>query len=476
MSYSNSPRLPPHAEIRNPQSAIRKSPRLPEHSDIRNPQSAIRNSPTLPEHSDIRNSQFAIRNSLSLLYVDYEGITGAVFDSQVLSYLLGLRRRGIAVSLMAFDPWEQVRRPGYREKQEQVRGRLDGAARFGTRLPVLGRATLNIDARRLARRVRDWFAANAAHGVIHCRNAWASYLALTARGACASRVPVIADIRGAAAAEFELYGARSRRTAWRVRAMQRVEPFVCRHAAHIVCVSTPLRDNLRRAYGLPADKITVVPTCVDTSAFHFDPQRRAARRQELGLSDRVVVLYCGSLQGWQNPSGMVAAFQALVQQEPRAHFLALTPDIDAMTATLRAAGVASTAATVRRVEHAQVPGYIMCGDIALLVRDVDAVNAVASPTKFAEYLACGVPVLVSPGIGDTQAVVERHGCGLVYRAGTETAPFLRRVTQEREALAGACRRAATECYELETHLDRLMAIYTRVAGGPADYPGEGTSP
>jgi len=412
-----------------------------------------------------RNPQSAIRNSLSLLYIDYEGITGAVFDSQVLSYLLGLRRRGTAVTLMAFDPWEQVRLPAYRQKRQRVSDQLDGAARFATRLPVLGQITLNVDARRLARRVRDWFASHGAHSVIHCRSAWASYLALAARSACASRVPVVVDIRGAAVAEFELYGARSWRTAARVRTMQCVEPMVCRQAAHVVCVSTPLRDHLYRTYGVPADKVTVVPTCVDTTRFCFDPQLRTARRQELGIADRLVVVYCGSLQGWQNPAGLVGAFQAIRRQEPRAHFLALTPDTDAMNALLRGAGVATTACTIRRVAHADVPGYVSCGDVALLIREANLVNAVASPTKFAEYLACGVPVLVSPGIGDTQTIVEQHACGMVYHEGAELGPFLRRVAAEREALAAACRRTAVQAYDLETHVDRLLATYQRVVDG-----------
>lgn len=430
------------------------------HSDL-----AVRDSPGT-ERVPSPNSQPSTRNSLSLLYIDYEGITGAVFDSQVLSYLLGLRRRGAAVTLMAFDPWEQARREQYREKQRRVRELLgEGAAHFATRLPVLGRVTLNVDARRLRRRVGTWLTSNDRRNVIHCRSAWASYLAVEARSACRSHIPVVVDVRGAASAEFELYGSKSWRTAVRIRTMQHVEPMVCRQAAHVLCVSTPLRDHLCRAYGLALDKMTVVPTCVDTERFRTDPQLRNGRRRELGIDDRLVVVYCGSLQGWQNPAGLVGALLAIQRYEPRAHFLALTPDVAAMTAILRNAGVANTACTVRRVAHADVPGYLACGDVALLIRETNPVNVVASPTKFAEYLACGVPVLVSRGIGDTQAIVERYGCGFVYRAGADLAPFLDRVTREREALASACRLAAVEYYDLETHLDRLLATYQRVVDG-----------
>ncbi|RMG17641.1 MAG: glycosyltransferase family 1 protein, partial [Planctomycetota bacterium] len=52
-------------------------------------------------------------------------------------------------------------------------------------------------------------------------------------------------------------------------------------------------------------------------------------------------------------------------------------------------------------------------DLALLLRRRDPVHAAASPTKAAEALACGVPLLVSEGIGDLSGLVRREGLGAV---------------------------------------------------------------
>ncbi len=38
-------------------------------------------------------------------------------------------------------------------------------------------------------------------------------------------------------------------------------------------------------------------------------------------------------------------------------------------------------------------------------------NQVASPVKAAEYLACGIPVILSPEIGDISSYIEKCGVG-----------------------------------------------------------------
>lgn len=41
-------------------------------------------------------------------------------------------------------------------------------------------------------------------------------------------------------------------------------------------------------------------------------------------------------------------------------------------------------------------------------------NNVASPTKFAEYMLCGLPVLISEGVGDYTKFVEETKTGFTF--------------------------------------------------------------
>ena len=47
------------------------------------------------------------------------------------------------------------------------------------------------------------------------------------------------------------------------------------------------------------------------------------------------------------------------------------------------------------VPFTEVPKYLNAADVAFLIRDNHEMNAVASPTKLAEYLSCGLPVISS---------------------------------------------------------------------------------
>ena len=53
-------------------------------------------------------------------------------------------------------------------------------------------------------------------------------------------------------------------------------------------------------------------------------------------------------------------------------------------------------------------------DYGILIRENTVTNQVASPTKFAEYLASGLPVIISPNLGDYSAFVETHHCGIKF--------------------------------------------------------------
>jgi glycosyltransferase involved in cell wall biosynthesis len=61
----------------------------------------------------------------------------------------------------------------------------------------------------------------------------------------------------------------------------------------------------------------------------------------------------------------------------------------------------------------------LCGSDALIIpRMSHPALEVAFPTKFAEYVACGVPVIVTD-VGDAGVLTRRHRCGLV--CGTSAA-------------------------------------------------------
>ncbi|HRB52290.1 MAG TPA: glycosyltransferase, partial [Bacteroidia bacterium] len=66
------------------------------------------------------------------------------------------------------------------------------------------------------------------------------------------------------------------------------------------------------------------------------------------------------------------------------------------------------------VKHSEVSEILKSCDIGILIREKSVTNQVASPTKFAEYLSAGLPVIISEGIGDYTSFVRQNNCGWVF--------------------------------------------------------------
>jgi glycosyltransferase involved in cell wall biosynthesis len=100
-----------------------------------------------------------------------------------------------------------------------------------------------------------------------------------------------------------------------------------------------------------------------------------------------------------------------------------------------------------------VPEYLAAGDLGLLLRDPHPVNRVASPVKFAEYLAAGLPVLVSPGVGDAAAIVERERVGFVHRPRRALGAVMAQVAADRAGYGVRCREAARRLFDSDRYQD-----------------------
>ena len=83
-----------------------------------------------------------------------------------------------------------------------------------------------------------------------------------------------------------------------------------------------------------------------------------------------------------------------------------------MRSLLENAGFLSTDYTIRSVPAQNVPRLLVAADLGLMLRDDSLTNRVASPIKFGEYMAAGVPVIITPRLGDHSESVRRDQLGI----------------------------------------------------------------
>ncbi len=442
------------------------------------------------------------------LYLLSEGLPPTVIESQVVTVLARLAERGLVFDLFVYQlqsprsEWEVARR------LSEIRGRLPGQVRLWpwpartrrmrassgshpSEPAGVSRRGWGVRTRDAARAVILEFAHLALQILVLIEVAPAilrrDRVVVHARGNAVklalglkrwySGFRVVADIRGDAAAEY-LYHAESRGLSMdskevrrELASLRRLEARVVRRADSVQCVSQALRRRLEAEAGAQGDHIRVVPCLADETLFRYDAAQRASLRRDLGISDEPVLVYSGSLLAWQNGAAMLDLFRQLKGRLAPLHLLLLTPDRNAASALLQSSGLREGAGvTLRSVRHQEVPGYLSASDVGLLLRDPHPLNLVASPTKFAEYVLCGLPVLASRGIGDLDDLTEANRFGLTVGdyhdvAGVET--VLRALLAiPRTAVERTQRgRRAMAILGLGSHVDGWTREYLAIAAG-----------
>lgn len=205
---------------------------------------------------------------------------------------------------------------------------------------------------------------------------------------------LIFDIHGAAAEECEYQGM----PLDVVEKVRQTEKKSVQKVDYIICQSSEMKEYLCNEYSVPSSKVCVYRCGVDNSLFFINPGKRKEIRALLGFEDKdVVFVYSGGLHSWQRVSESIDIFERYHTINPESKLLVLTGSSNELLTLLKEKMIDNSDNHIltRCLNYNEVPDYLNACDIAFLLRHNHKMNAVASPTKLAEYLACGLPVITS---------------------------------------------------------------------------------
>lgn len=183
-----------------------------------------------------------------------------------------------------------------------------------------------------------------------------------------------------------------------------------------IAVSCHLIEYWEKEYGynnLQAKHIVIPCTLPSDYVFHkFSNEEIHAVRKELGFDEEdILLVYSGSIAGWQSFKLLTEFVTAQFQNNSKIKILLLTKE-DKYIQQLKKQYPDKV--KIKWVEHKEVNRYLYACDYGLLVREQSITNKVASPTKFAEYLACGLPIIISENLGDYSTFVKQNNCGVIF--------------------------------------------------------------
>lgn len=275
------------------------------------------------------------------------------------------------------------------------------------------------------------------HKTAICRNPFATNLGVKMRQYSLLK-NIVYDGRGATYAEWNEYDV-TPNEALR-NSVKPAETIAVLESDFKIAVSQKLVEYWKTQFGYSGKKHVVIPTTLLSNFAHsdFTEERIREVKAEFGFEEKdVILVYSGSSAGWQSFNLVTDFLATQMLKNSRVKILFLTKEDD-FVRNLKARFPKNV--FVKWVDHHFINLYLSVGDYGILIREQSLTNSVASPTKFAEYLALGLPVLISENLGDYSEFVQQHRCGWIVTSAEMEMNLQKRPQEEKQRLVELSRK------------------------------------
>jgi len=391
------------------------------------------------------------------LYITRNGLLEPLGQSQVLSYLRGLSLL-YSVTLISFEKAADLA-----DTAAMARVRADCRAHGIRWLPQ----RLHLRPRGIAPAwsmvLFLWLCLREVSGgrarLIHARSYIPAAVALLVNRLTGT--PFIFDMRALWPDEMITAG-RLRRGSRSHRAIVAAERACLRRAATVVCLTHAAVDHLRAVYPqhLAGQRIVVIPTCADLD--RFVPAAVPV------TEPRVYACLGSVLTGWFRIDWLAGFFAVVAARDPDARFHIVTRDDPA---AVRAAFGTGSGLQQRLDIHPMPPERVHAAlqrhSVNVMFYAGDEISERGrSPTRMAEGLGCGLPVVANAGVGDVAQIVTGHRVGVLATANTpeamgKTLDALLDLWSDPD-LARRCRAAAEEIFSLTNGTSAYADVYAGI--------------
>lgn len=397
------------------------------------------------------------------LYFCYWSLRDPLCQSQSLAYLRGLAAEGSRFVLITFEQPPHALDAAAREAERQnllAQGIDWRPLRYHKRFSLLGKAW-------------DWLQGVVTGifltlryrpKIIHSRSTIPAAMAMVVARVC--RKAFLYDADSSLPEEYADVG-HWRRGGFAFRLASAVERLARRWADTAIVLTEPMRERFTKT-GMHAP-VTVIPCCVDVSRFRFQAATRELRRCTLGLRDERLFVYVGKIGSWYLVEETFEFFRVASEVVGPAQLLILTPDApEAFDAVAARHGVDRTRYTVKSATQDEVIDWLSAADVGLALITRLPSKRASSPVKAGEYLAVGLPVVITNDIGDYSDLIARERVGVVLEQDTTeryraAATELQTLWREGLALRDRCRAVAEANVSLEqVGVPRYREIYNRL--------------
>lgn len=384
------------------------------------------------------------------LYICPWSLNDPLCQSQTLAYLYELTEKGYKFALMTF---ENPRFAADEPRLSKIRRELEAKSIYW--YPVRYREGLSLKAKmksnaegllvglKIFRRHRP--------RIIHSRSSLTAALAVIL--AKITNTKFLYDADSLLSEEYADVGHWSRLSKG-FKIMRRTENIARRYADRMIVLTEVLKSDIQNSYDLKKE-INVIPCCVNTKNFAFNQDARKKRRAELGLTDEKIFVYVGKAGSWYLVEEMFDFFKAARGKIHSAVLLIVTQDEPEKFEQIAAANeIDKNTLRIVSASAQEVKEYLSASDVGLAFIKSLVSKRGSSPVKVAEYLANGLPTVITEDIGDCSRLIKDKRLGSVVKTSSaqdyyKSIEELIELLADEKELRRRCRSAAVKNFSLQ---------------------------
>jgi glycosyltransferase involved in cell wall biosynthesis len=341
------------------------------------------------------------------LYLSLTGMTEPLGRSQVLEYLVDLSRTR-RIHLISFERTGHVQAIGAVEKIMKAH-QIDWHYQFySNRHGIFSTIIQIVSAVWMGARIIR----NHRIGVIHARSFIPAIAGQILKKRYGTRL--LYDIRGFTVEEM-VDRERIRSGSLLYRLLKKIEGLLYRNSDHIVTLtqkSKQILENLLRN----GTAITVIPTCANKEIFRPSGEDEKNRlKSELGFQRHEnILIHTGTISNRYDFDAEIRFFKALQQLKPDFRFLVVNQGEEALIEKRFAKHrVDPLNYKIVASPYDEMPRLLNIADLSVFFIPPTEAKAAMAPTKFAENIACHLPVITNSGVGDMEEYFNRYRVGLL---------------------------------------------------------------
>ena len=391
------------------------------------------------------------------LYLTRNGLLEPLGQSQVFAYLRGLSSH-YQITLITYEKDED-----WADVAAMERARAECEVRGIHWLPQRFRAQPRIIAPALSMMRMVWLVRREVRRggirLIHARSYIPATVALVVGRM--TGVPFLFDMRALWPEELITAG-RLRRGSPVHRAIIAAERACLAKSSGVISLTHAAEAYLRSVYPheLEEQRVVVIPTCADLDRFQPGTVQNAKARVHSCIGT--------VLSGWFRTDWLAAWLKAAATHDPEAKFDIVTRDdsIEVRIA-LDPEGQLHERLSIGPRKTEDMPEAVLGSDLSVMFYAGGEVSELGrSPTRMAEILGCGLPVIANGGVGDVEYIIEKYRVGVIVTSPDPVQMASALVALDQlladPDLSSRCRQAAEDVFSLSGGTEAYLELYTSI--------------